>query len=108
MACSQAFGPRQLDNTASAVIRSGINGTDLRDELQQGIVTAFLNTGAAQGASGFRCSAPRPNHRGSAREVRFTPHQRAMNTASTAVVCITLSIDTHSSMPWMLAPPEGP
>jgi hypothetical protein len=27
-----------------------------------------------------------------------------MKTASTAVVCIMLSIDTHSSMPWMLEP----
>ena len=36
--------------------------------------------------------------------MRLSPHQRAMNTASTAVVCIMLSIETHSSMPWMLEP----
>ena len=37
----------------------------------------------------------------------FTPHQRAMNSASTCVTSIMLSIDTHSSMPWVL-PDCGP
>ena len=37
----------------------------------------------------------------------FTPHQRAMNTASTALTCCMLEIDTHSSMPWM-SEPLGP
>jgi hypothetical protein len=36
--------------------------------------------------------------------VRLTPHQRAMKTASTTVTCIRLSMETHSSMPWMLEP----
>ena len=37
----------------------------------------------------------------------FTPHQRAMNSASTCVTSIMLSIDTHSSMPCVL-PDCGP
>ena len=53
---------RQLiDNTAAAVIRSGINGTSLGDELQQGIVTAFLNTAAAQGANWIGDNGPQGN-----------------------------------------------
>ncbi|MFZ3119486.1 MAG: filamentous hemagglutinin N-terminal domain-containing protein [Variovorax sp.] len=53
---------RQLiDNTAAAVIRSGINGTSLQDGLQQGILTAFLNTGAAQGANWIGQNGPQGN-----------------------------------------------
>ncbi|MGJ7488890.1 filamentous hemagglutinin N-terminal domain-containing protein [Variovorax sp. ZT4R33] len=53
---------RQLiDNTAAAVIRSGINGTSLQGELQQGILTAFLNTAAAQGANWIGQNGPQGN-----------------------------------------------
>lgn len=37
----------------------------------------------------------------------FTPHHRAMNTASTALTCCMLSMETHSSMPW-ISEPLGP
>ena len=52
-----------------------------------------------------RCS-PRPG-RHAPTFTGCTPHQRAMNSASTAVTCCIDSIDTHSSTPWMLAP-RGP
>jgi len=55
------LGRQLIDNTASAVIRSGINGTSLEDELQQGIVTAFLNTAAAQGANWIGDNGPQGN-----------------------------------------------
>jgi hypothetical protein len=53
---------RQLiDNAAAAVIRSGINGTSLEEGLTQGILTAFLNTAAAQEANWIGDNGPQGN-----------------------------------------------
>jgi filamentous hemagglutinin len=40
-----------INNTAGAVVNSAINGTDLRTSLQNGLVSALITTGAAQGAN---------------------------------------------------------
>jgi filamentous hemagglutinin len=40
-----------INNTAGAVVNSAINGTDLRTSLQNGLISALITTGAAQGAN---------------------------------------------------------
>ncbi|MEJ7686506.1 MAG: DUF637 domain-containing protein, partial [Variovorax sp.] len=50
---------RQLiDGTATALVRSAVNGTRLEDELRESIAAALLNTVAAQGAFAIGESGP--------------------------------------------------
>jgi filamentous hemagglutinin len=47
-----------INNTASAVVTSAINGTNLSQSLQNGIINAFISTGAAQEANAIGTAVP--------------------------------------------------
>ena len=51
------LGNNLINNTASALVSSAINGTDVEQNLQNGIINAFITTSAAQGANAIGTAA---------------------------------------------------